>query len=226
MISSAKKKHDVIERIQLIISGFLRLTLLLVAVHAVIQGRWSHLFTIILTLFLTFLPAIVEKNLRLTLPTEFEFIFVLFVYAANFMGEVQGYFTLYWWWDILLHSISGLNLGFIGFIILYLIYRRRQISAGPFLIVLFSFSFALAIGTIWEIYEFAMDSIFGFNMQKSGLEDTMWDLIVNAGGAFLASLIGYFYIKRGRGQILKRVLNKLFEKNPWLRSEIRNRQAD
>lgn len=219
MRSSSKKKYDTIERLELIISGILRLSLILAAVYTLIQGRWSHLFTIILTLFLTFLPAIVERNLRITLPIEFEFIFVLFVYAANFMGEVHGYFTLHWWWDILLHSISGMNLGFIGFIILYLIYQRKQITSGPFLIVLFSFSFALAIGTLWEIYEFAMDSMFGFNMQKSGLKDTMWDLIVDAGGALLASLIGYTYIKRGKGPILKRMLTKLIEKNPKLWSE-------
>jgi hypothetical protein len=83
---------------------------------------------------------------------------------------------------------------------------------------LFSFCFALAIGALWEIYEFAMDSIFGLNMQKSGLVDTMWDLVVDAGGAFVASLIGYFYIKLDRGPLIKRILRKLLEKNPGLLS--------
>lgn len=61
-----------------------------------------------------------------------------------------------------------------------------------------------------------MDSLFRLNMQKSGLVDTMWDLIVDAGGALLASIIGYFYIKRSKGPLLKRILGKFFEKNPWL----------
>ena len=49
MRSSSKKKYDTIERLELIISGILRLSLILAAVYTLIQGRWSHLFTIILT---------------------------------------------------------------------------------------------------------------------------------------------------------------------------------
>lgn len=219
MISIGERKHNVTERIELIISGILRLSLIVAGVFAITGGKLSDLFGISLTLFLTFLPAIIGRSLRITLPTELEFVFVLFVYAANFMGDIRGYFTLYWWWDILLHSVSGLYLGFIGFIMLYVIYRWKHIAASPFLIALFSFSFALAIGALWEIFEFVMDSLFGSNMQKSGLIDTMWDLIVDAGGALSASVIGYFYIKRSKGPLLKRILNKFFEKNPWLFSE-------
>jgi hypothetical protein len=208
---------DRLDRLELLISSFLRLTLLFAAVFAVFSARWSDLFTILLTLSLTFLPAIVGRSLRISLPTEFEFIFVIFVYAAFFLGEVHGYFTQIWWWDVFLHSLSSVNLGFVGFIILYVIYRAKRITASPILIVLFSFCFALAIGALWEIYEFAMDSIFGLNMQKSGLVDTMWDLVVDAGGAFVASLIGYFYIKLDRGPVIKRMLGKVLEKNPRLR---------
>ena len=63
-----------------------------------------------------------------------------------------------------------------------------------------------------------MDSIFGLNMQKSGLVDTMWDLVVDAGGAVGASLIGYFHIKLDRGPLIKRILRKFLEKNPRLLS--------
>ena len=212
------RTFDRLDLLELVISSFLRLTLLFAAVYAVITGRWSDLFTALLTLCFTFMPAIVERSLRISLPTEFEFIFVVFVYAAVFLGEIHGYFTQIWWWDVFLHSLSSVNLGFVGFIILYVIYRARRISASPVLIAVFSFCFALAIGALWEIYEFAMDSIFGLNMQKSGLIDTMWDLVVDAVGAFVASLIGYFYIKQDRGPIIKRMLGRLLDRNPRLRS--------
>jgi hypothetical protein len=44
--------------------------------------------------------------------------------------------------------------------------------------------FAVAVGAVWEIFDFSMDEPFGTDMQKamfgdpSGLTDTMWDLIV------------------------------------------------
>lgn len=61
--------------------------------------------------------------------------------------------------------------------------------------------FALGVGALWEIFEFTMDSLFGMNMQKpmlgdpSGLTDTMWDLIVDATGALVISVLGWRYLK-------------------------------
>lgn len=49
----------------------------------------------------------------------------------------------------------------------------------------------MAIGGIWEIFEFAMDQVFGMNMQKSGLIDPMWDLIVDALGPLFSVTTGY-----------------------------------
>ena len=84
------------------------------------------------------------------------------------------------------------------------------------MITLFAFSFAVAIGSMWEIFEFSMDSVFGLNMQKSGLVDTMWDIIVNAAGALLASVSGYFYIKKGEIFIFDRIMKHFKEDNPKL----------
>ena len=77
-----------------------------------------------------------------------------------------------------------------------MLYQDKKFKASPILIVIFGFSFAVAIGSIWEIFEFTMDSILGFNMQKSGLIDTMSDLIVDAIGAAVAAFVGYFYLIR------------------------------
>lgn len=58
-----------------------------------------------------------------------------------------------------------------------------------------AFCFALAMGALWEIFEFAMDQIFGLNMQKSGLVDTMTDLIVDTVGALIGAISGFFWLK-------------------------------
>ena len=85
----------------------------------------------------------------------------------------------------------------------------------PSLLTVFSFCFAIALGALWEIFEFAMDSFFGFNMQKTGLRDTMWDMIVNTVGALIASISGYVYLRYGwRGVgIFEHYLNVFFAKN-------------
>ena len=72
------------------------------------------------------------------------------------------------------------------------------------------------MGGIWEIFEFGMDSFFGLNMQKSGLVDTMWDLVVDTIGALVISLLGYFYLKRGDSLIFDRVIHRFVKRNPQL----------
>ena len=91
---------------------------------------------------------------------------------------------------------------------LFILYNTNKIKAEPFTIAIFSFSFALAIGTIWEIFEFGIDNFFGLNMQKSGLVDTMWDLIVNSFGALFTSIIGFIYLKGGKTYLFDKLLKR------------------
>ena len=56
----------------------------------------------------------------------------------------------------------------------------------------------MTAGAMWEIFEFTIDQIFEAGMQKSGLVDTMVDFIIDAVGALVAVIFGYFYIKQGR----------------------------
>jgi len=174
-------------------------------------------FVSLLVLFITFLPALIQRNYKIHLPVELEFIVVVFVYAAIFLGEARDYYIKIWWWDIVLHALSGIVIAFAGFLVLLILYQQYKIKANPITITIFSFCFALSLGTIWEIIEFGIDTLFGINMQKSGLVDTMWDLIVNAGGALIISFFGYFYIRDKRfgfvGSVLNRIVKKVSTKN-------------
>ena len=116
----------------------------------------------------------------------------------------------------MLHSIAGFNLGLWGLTILFILYEEEKVQASPILIAMFTFCFAMAIGAVWEIFEFAGDQILGTNMLRSGLLDTMGDLIVDAIGALIASTLGYFYIKYNKGPIVKRLINMFFKENPKL----------
>jgi len=66
-----------------------------------------------------------------------------------------------------------------------------------------------------------MDSFFGMNMQKpmlgdpSGLTDTMWDLIVDALGALVISLMGWRYLRNFQQKsFLERWIEAFIERNP------------
>ena len=169
-------------------------------------------------LVLTFTPAIIRRNYKVFLPVEFDFITILFVFLAVFLGEIESYYYRFWWWDTVLHTSSGFLIGIAGFLLLYLLNSERKIHQrmSPLFISLFAFAFALALGTLWEIFEFSMDQFFQLNMQKGGLVDTMWDLIVDTLGAVVISVLGYFYLKKGNFLIFDRMIHRFIDGNPRL----------
>lgn len=193
-----------------------RATLIIGIVVALINREWLVVFIGFMTFFLSFLPFLFEQGFKIDLPLEFELFIVLFIYATLFLGEAHGYYTKFWGWDLIIHAGSAVAIGFVGFIVLYIMDKTSKIRARPITIAIFAFSFALAIGATWEIFEFSMDQLLGLNMQKSGLLDTMWDLIVNALGALFASIIGFIYLKTGEVGIFSRVIKRFEKDNPEL----------
>lgn len=192
------QKYNKSDRIYYYIILFIRINLLISIVSSILYYSWIILFVSIIVFILTFIPLLFQKRYKINLPIEIELITVLFIYATLFLGEVHGYYTLFWWWDLLLHTGSALTLGFIGFTIMFILYKGNKVSASPIIIAIFSFSFALSIGAVWEIFEFTLDNLLGLNMQKTGLVDTMWDLIVDSIGALIASTFGYLYLKKDK----------------------------
>lgn len=207
---------DIFDRIQISISLLIRVSLIIAIVLEVVNRRWSLLFTTSLIFLTTFLPYLIERRYRIMLPIEFEFVIVVFLYMALYLGEIHSYYLRYWWWDTMLHTASGIAFGFVGFIILYVLYRRKVLSANPFWFAVLAFFFSLGIGALWEVFEFGMDSAFGTSMQKSGLVDTMWDLIVDALGALVTSMVGFFYFKTQKGSLFGRLTKKFVKENPGL----------
>ncbi len=150
---------------------------------------------------------------------------IIFVFASLFLGEIREFYTRFWWWDIALHSFSGILLGIVGFILVHVLNETEEIDLHmkPGFVAFFAFLFAVGMGGLWEIFEFTMDSIFGMNMQKemlgdpSGLTDTMWDLIVDALGALIIAVLGYGYLKTAKNEsFLEQWIEAFIKSNPRL----------
>ena len=206
---------DRLDKFQEFLSVLIRISLIIAIVTEVINKNWFLLLITSFIFILTFFPKLIELKFKINIPIEYELMALIFIYATLFLGELKGYYTKFWWWDIVLHTGSGLALGFSGFLIMYILYYRKKIEASPFLVSIFAFCFAVAIGVIWEIFEFSMDQLFGMSMQKSGLIDTMWDLIVDSGGALITSVLGYLNLKGTKTPIFKRMLTKFLKENRY-----------
>ena len=179
---------------------------------AALTQHWSNVFVTATALVLTVLPPIIDDRFNIHLPMSFLAAISLFVFGTLFLGEVFDFYNRYWWWDILLHGASAAGFGIIGFLFVFYLFQGDKYDAPPWALAMFAFSFALAIGALWEIFEFGMDQLFGLNMQKSGLVDTMADLIVDTLGAFLGAFSGFVWLK-GRDGYLSSWIGEFIETN-------------
>lgn len=169
--------------------------LTIATVTGLASANWSLAAVGFITFLLTLLPVFFRNRFSVKLPVSFVSMIVIFIFATIFLGEAFDFYEQYWWWDILLHGGSAVGFGLFSFLLVFMLFQGDRYSAPPIAIAFITFSCAVAVGVSWEILEFAVDELFGFNMQKSGLQDTMWDLIVDCLGASLAALAGFFYVK-------------------------------
>jgi len=195
-----------------------RILLVLAVISSIITRQWQNLTTIVVTYGLTFANQWINRHTRIKVIHEINLLAMVFLFAANFLGSIMNFYEMFWWWDMLLHTFSGVLLGFGGIVIVYTLNSTPNIAVNlsPFFIALFAFTFAVSMGAVWEIHEFTMDSLLGWNMQRSGLVDTMWDLIVDSIGALIAAVTGYFYIRdeeSERNSIMVRIAEKWIRKN-------------
>jgi hypothetical protein len=195
-----------IDRVELAIALVLQIGIIVVTLGALYQEQWLGAFTGVVVLVLTFAPAMIERRLQLALPVEFTLLTCVILYASFALGEMRDFYEKIWWWDLALHGLSALTMGMIGFLCIYVFYMTHRINVRAGWIATITFALAVSVGTIWEVFEFLMDHYFGLNMQKSGLVDTMTDLMINATGAALAALLGYFYVRDRDSLFARRIL--------------------
>ena len=198
---------------QSIVVYLIWLTLSVEVVISLWLGQWNEAFMAVFTLGLTLLPALFADRLGFKLPMTFGAIIVIFLFATLFLGEVGGFYERYWWWDLVLHSGAAMAGGLVGFVLVFMLFEGDRFAAPPLALAYLAFSSAVAIGALWEVFEFGMDAVFGLNMQKSGLEDTMWDMIVNTIGAGIAATAGYFYLLGRHFGGLVRLIEQLIDAN-------------
>ncbi|MDP2737167.1 MAG: hypothetical protein Q8O82_00250 [Pseudorhodobacter sp.] len=166
-------------------------------VLALWERQWPLAGVAVTTIVLTLMPLLLASRIGLRLPWAFVVGITTFIFATIYLGEAEGFYIRYWWWDCTLHGGSALGFGLLGYLFAFTLFEGDRYAAPAWALALLEFSFAVTIGVVWEIFEFGMDLVFGLNMQESGLNDTMGDLIVDVIGASIGAITGFFH-QRGR----------------------------
>ena len=146
----------------------LRLIVIAIAVLQFFNGNYANAALCIFTLVLFLIPAFVESNFGVRVPSTLEIIVLLFIFAAEILGELGDFYVKFTFWDTMLHTINGFLCAAIGFSLVDMLNRneRFSIQLSPLYLAIVSFCFSMTVGVLWEFFEFSGDYFFGMDMQK------------------------------------------------------------
>lgn len=203
-------------KVNYIVMNFVRILLVLSLITTYLKGRTLITIFLGITLLATYIPHIMKHFFNIETRAESQIVMLIFIYGVLFLSEVRGLFANYWWWDVLLTFSASIVLGFIGFTVIYSLYQERVIDTSPFMVVFLAFSISFAIGSLWEIFSFAMDRYLGFNLQQLGTGDIIKNLSIYASGALLVSFSSFIFMKYYRSNLLSSLILKFMKRNPKL----------
>ena len=146
----------------------LRLLVVAVLVRSAMLQEYESMFVCLLELVLFMLPIFIQQNFGIELPSTLEIIILLFIFAAEILGELGCYFITYPYWDSMLHTTTGFLCAATGFALIDILNRNSRIKfqLSPVYVALAAFCFSMTVGVMWEFFEFGMDRLFHMDMQK------------------------------------------------------------
>ena len=162
----------------------LRILVIVMMVAQFFNGDFESVFLCGLTLVLFLLPTVFERALMIDLPNTMEIIIMLFIFAAEILGEISSFYTTFKGWDTILHTINGFLCAAIGFALVDMLNRTEKfsLSLSPVFMSIVAFCFSMTIGVLWEFFECGMDQLLMLDMQKDAVVHSISSVMLDPTG--------------------------------------------
>ena len=162
----------------------LRVLVILTMVAQFLNGNFENVFLCVLTLILFTIPSFIERTIRIDIPDTLEIIILLFIFAAEILGEIQAYYVQFPYWDTMLHTLNGFLCAAIGFSLLDILNRDERLAfkLSPVYLAVVAFCFSMTIGVLWEFFECFMDQMFLLDMQKDTIVHSIGSVMLDPAG--------------------------------------------
>lgn len=169
----------------------LRVLVVLCMILQILKQNYENVFLCALTLILFLIPMMLQVNLKIELPTTLEIIILLFIFAAEILGEIEAYYIRIPNWDTILHTLNGFLMAAIGFSLVDILNReeRLKFELSPVFMAIVAFCFSMTVGVIWEFFEFGMDRFFGLDMQKDTILNSISSVMLDPAGGNKPTMI-------------------------------------
>lgn len=180
----------------LVITLLFQLLWLLGGVLCTLTGMsvaWTLLIANLLTLWA---PALLIKLTGMQLPEAFQINFALFITSSSLIGSSLGGYANIPQWDTIVHIYSGVLLGWFGIIVANQAEKAIKKQFPVWFKGFVAFMTPLGFASLWEIYEYTSDTLWGTSMQAGGLEDTIIDMLAALMGAIIVLVVGVTLRKR------------------------------
>ena len=178
--------HDALRRKRTVAAVYFTLRFLVIAVMVAqfFNGDFESVFLCALTLVLFLLPTVFERALMIDLPNTMEIIIMLFIFAAEILGEISSFYTTFKSWDTILHTINGFLCAAIGFALVDMLNRTEKfsLSLSPVFMSIVAFCFSMTIGVLWEFFECGMDQLMMLDMQKDTVVHSISSVMLDPSG--------------------------------------------
>ncbi len=162
----------------------LSVMVILLLVARLLRRDYHAVFLCVLTLLLFNVPLIIDRRFRVTVPRELEIVILLFIFAAEILGEIGSFYTYITWWDTMLHTVNGFLMAAIGFALVDFLndHPKFHFSLSPVFVAFFAFCFSMTVGVVWEFFEFGMDVLTATDMQKDTILHAFSSVQLNPAG--------------------------------------------
>ena len=178
--------HDALRRKRTVAAVYFTLRFLVIAVMVAqfFNGDFESVFLCALTLVLFLLPTVFERALMIDLPNTMEIIIMLFIFAAEILGEISSFYTTFKSWDTILHTLNGFLCAAIGFALVDMLNRTEKfsLSLSPVFMSIVAFCFSMTIGVLWEFFECGMDQLMMLDMQKDTVVHSISSVMLDPSG--------------------------------------------
>lgn len=194
------KKITLINRI--VILGIIIFSLLYLFLGDYTHGLYKYLI-IISIIPVVLIPTLLNKFTKFKINEVIELVYLLFIFFGYFLGAVLNFYGKIALYDKLIHGLSGVMTSILAIIILV---KSKCYDKNPLWVnILFIICVTLSVAAFWEFFEFTNDIIFGKDAQKvakTGVDDTMLDMIMAFIGSIIYSIIYFIEVKTNKKMIV------------------------
>lgn len=175
------------------------------------QGTTDRLLIAVSIIPVLLAPSLIDKILHYKMNETLKFVYYLFSFCAVILGSIFNFYNIpeTQGFDKITHFVSGILTSITSLIFLK---RAGLKKEKVWFVMTYIILFSVAIGGIWELFEFFCDKLTDGNAQhalETGVDDTMGDMLAATTASILFAIYYYYQVKYAKNNKIEKLKQRL-----------------